>query len=355
MAQNNRRYRVRYDRIAFVVILLGVMIWILSSCISSCSKDDGEKESSGSSLVDNMSSTDSITGSTPDSGIVPAPTDPVITYAEATLEAEDVYRGNLILVNNAHPCKFNDAAITEGNSKDMEFVTIKSVLDTRSKPLPYTASDWVVGMDKTAALAMDKWLADFNSVTGNNDIRMISGYRIDAEDADFRSGRTCKLGIFPEAGNSYHYKAEGEFAWAAENAKNYGFILRYPEAKSDKFDENITSHTTATFRYVGVGPATYITDNGLCLEEFLETVKGFTIDNMLQVTNGSDTYGMYYAPANTNGPTRFSVPSNPASYEISGNNMDGFVVTVNMSAVSNPVIPAETTPAATEASTAPIE
>ncbi len=347
MAQNSRRrtYRVRYDRIAFVVILLIVLIWILSSCISSCGKKDDKKDQN--SVVDQMSSTDPVSGSS-DSMITLTPTEPPITYAEVTLDEADVHRGDLILVNAANPCKFNDAAIKEGTSADMEFVTIKSVLDTREHK-PYTAKDWEVGFDKTAAYAMDQWLADFNAVSGNNDIRMINGYRIDSEDPDFRSGRTCKLGIFPDAGSSYYYKAEGEFVWVAENAKNYGFILRYPEGKEGKFDGNITSNTTATFRYVGVAAATYIAENNLCLEEYLETVKGFTIDNMLKITNGASTYGVYYVPANANVPTTFSVPSNESSYEISGNNMDGFVVTVML----NGSVSAETTTAPTE-TTAPV-
>lgn len=329
MAQRYRKkaYRVRYDRIIFVLVILVVLILMLSSCISSCTKSDNDKENPDS-IVDDMSATD------PDGNPVPTQnvltTEPPITYEQITLAADDVYRGDLILVNAANPSKFNASAIENGTSADMEFVTIKSVLDTRTYK-PYTAKDWEVGFDKDAAYAMDQWLADFNSVSGNDDIRMINGYRSDSEDPDFRSGRTCKLGIFPEAGSSYYFSAEGEFVWAGENAKNYGFILRYPEGKESHFDDNITSNTTATFRYVGVAHATYITDNNLCLEEYLDVVKAYSIDNMLKITNGTTTYGVYYVPANANGATTCSVPGSGTSYEISGNNMDGFIITAVLS------------------------
>ena len=48
--------------------------------------------------------------------------------------------------------------------------------------------------------------------------------------------------------------------------QEYGVILRYP-----KDEEGITGimYEPWHFRYVGVEAATYIMENGLCLEEFL--------------------------------------------------------------------------------------
>ncbi len=321
-----KRYRIRYDRIIFVAAIFIVLILILTACVNSCSNKD--KNKNNSSILDNMSATDNSTGT--NSMITITTTEPSITYAEVTLNSTAIFKGDLILVNAANPCRFDSTAITNGISDEVQFVTIKSVLDTRSKPLPYTAKDWEVGMDKDAAMALDALLADFYKTSGNNDIRMIAGYSSSSEDLDYRTGRTCKLGIFPETGSSYFYKNEGTFAWVASNAKNYGYILRYPEGKEGFFDDTITANTSATFRYVGVAAATYITENNLCLEEYIAAVKSYTIDNMLRITNGGTNYGVYYVPANSNGETRFSVPSDPNSYEVSGNNMDGFIVTVTL-------------------------
>ena len=352
MAQRPRKknYRVRYDRIVFVLALLIVMIWILSSCISSCGKKDDEQKDS-SSVLDNMSSTDQVAVGDVNSMLSITPTEPPITYSEITLMAEELHRGDLILTNSDYPCAFDTAAITNGATEEVEFVTIKSILDTKSEK-HYKAKDWEVGMDKDAALAMDAWLEGFYTVTSNSDIRMISGYTADSEDQDFRTGRTCKFGIFPEGASSNYYKPDGTYAWFAENAHNYGFILRYPEDKEAFFDETITAHTSSTFRYVGVAAATYIAENNLCLEEYLDVVKTYTFDNMLEVTHGSTTYGVYYVAANQNGQTKLTVPASGTPYEVSGNNKDGFIVTVTLSAAAT-VAPTETT-AATEAA-APIE
>ena len=55
--------------------------------------------------------------------------------------------------------------------------------------------------------------------------------------------------------------------WLAENAPDYGFILRYPSGK-----EEITGivYEPWHFRYVGIKYSKYITQHGICLEEFLK-------------------------------------------------------------------------------------
>ena len=53
--------------------------------------------------------------------------------------------------------------------------------------------------------------------------------------------------------------------WMANNCARYGFILRYPEDKEDITEIN---YEPWHLRYVGVPVATYIMENGLCLEEF---------------------------------------------------------------------------------------
>lgn len=56
------------------------------------------------------------------------------------------------------------------------------------------------------------------------------------------------------------------YTWLAKNAPDYGFILRYPKNK-----QSITgvSYEPWHFRYVGVYHARIITQNGVCLEEYI--------------------------------------------------------------------------------------
>lgn len=56
------------------------------------------------------------------------------------------------------------------------------------------------------------------------------------------------------------------YDWLAQNAWQYGFILRYPENKTDITG---TSYEPWHYRYVGVEAAQAITEQGVCLEEYL--------------------------------------------------------------------------------------
>ncbi len=58
--------------------------------------------------------------------------------------------------------------------------------------------------------------------------------------------------------------------WLAENAYEYGFILRYPK---DKQDITKIIFEPWHYRFVGIENAKLIKDSGLCLEEYLETLE----------------------------------------------------------------------------------
>lgn len=62
------------------------------------------------------------------------------------------------------------------------------------------------------------------------------------------------------------YASQPSAQWLAENAQDYGFILRYPEGK-----EQVTGYSFEPwhYRYVGVEAAQYISQYQLTLEEFL--------------------------------------------------------------------------------------
>ena len=58
--------------------------------------------------------------------------------------------------------------------------------------------------------------------------------------------------------------------WMAQHCHEFGFILRYPEDKQDITEIN---YEPWHMRYVGNPAATYIMQNGLCLEEFQEQLQ----------------------------------------------------------------------------------
>ena len=60
---------------------------------------------------------------------------------------------------------------------------------------------------------------------------------------------------------------EEVYAWLAENAYKYGFILRYPLGKQEITG---TSYEPWHYRYVGEEAALEICEQGICLEEYFE-------------------------------------------------------------------------------------
>jgi D-alanyl-D-alanine carboxypeptidase len=120
---------------------------------------------------------------------------------------------------------------------------------------------------------------------------------------------------------------KGKYNWLYENAHKYGFIVRYPEKKAAITGQDGISHI---FRYVGVAHATYIYENDLCLEEYLKLLRDtYTYENPLAI-KGADgkSYQVYYAEADESSSITVSTRY---SYEISGDNMNGYIVTMGKS------------------------
>ena len=118
---------------------------------------------------------------------------------------------------------------------------------------------------------------------------------------------------------------KSSYIWIYENAHKYGFIIRYPGDCKNHTGED--SSKRVHFRYVGVEHATYIYDNNICLDEYLELLRedhGF--NNPLTFTAGDKEYQVYYVKYSGN-PTQIPVLKD-SNYSISGDNMNGFIVTV---------------------------
>lgn len=75
-----------------------------------------------------------------------------------------------------------------------------------------------------------------------------------------------QLGLALDIIAEYDTDSTATWSWLAENAWRYGFILRYP---ADKVDITGIAYEPWHFRYVGKEAAREITQQGLCLEEYL--------------------------------------------------------------------------------------
>ena len=86
--------------------------------------------------------------------------------------------------------------------------------------------------------------------------------------SDHQTGLGCDVIPYnwtKKSGMNDKMMQEKECQWMAEHCQEFGFIIRYPADKKE-----ITEINTEPWhlRYVGIPAATYIMENGLCLEEF---------------------------------------------------------------------------------------
>lgn len=263
---------------------------------------------------------------TPDSGDNTPPT-PIteLVFIQTTKASDAIHAGELILVNSSNKYVFPEY--------DNNLV---SIFDNMSKPsqggIFYSPVFQTLKMNSKAFAALDKMMVENYEVTGDV-IRIADAYRTweEQEGKQTPPGYSDHHTGYCIAIRYYDGVSIEKDHWIYQNCYKYGFVVRYPEGKG-----SITGVSDYTFclRYVGVAHATYMTQNNLCMEEYVELLQNNYNSSANRLTiNAADgfTYEVYYVAASGQDVTTLDVPSN-YSYTVSGDNRSGFIVTVKMTA-----------------------
>jgi len=245
------------------------------------------------------------------------------------MNPSDIFRGNLLLVNHDH--RF-DPPDTQG------FVSIASEI---------TPSYGVTGDDLRVAASviepLNNMMDSFFAATGRDTVTVISAYRgyerqqeilneyialvgsIEALRWAALPGHTeHHTGLAVDFGLQGHgglrtFLGTGVYSWFVQNSHSFGFILRFPGEKSDITN---TAYEPWHFRYIGLPHSLIIHYNDWCLEEYIEHVTGYTRNNpLIEDFNGS-RYEIYFTM------DREIIIPNDSEFDISGNNINGFIVTI---------------------------
>lgn len=326
---SSRRRKPRYDRIIGAAAIFIVFIIIFVSCCSSCGSDD--KPDDTSSIVPTEEQVDDNGKSDDKKKNDESSIASLDSYSTVSMIPNAVFEGDLILVNKQYAYSFP-------TSEEAQAVPIYQTMTDS-----YQVQDYETNLLPKAITALNNMMDAFYTEKGLSDCMVISAYRtkeyqdelynsgtsdIQGGYSELHTGLSFDLGIFPDGESSYYYLPEGDYAWIQENCGNYGYIIRYPADKKDLTGMDSKSYQ---FRYVGVPHAVYMSQNNLCLEEYIELLKHYTYDGEhLTVAAGEKTYEIYYVAADPSADTEVPVPSDK-TYEISGNNVDGFIVTVQLS------------------------
>lgn len=248
-----------------------------------------------------------------------------------SMSREDLQQGDLVLVNyeNVYDPTVAEELVGVYENKQEEYYV---------KSMDLTVSDRIMA-------PLDQWLQDYNKQTGDGGINIIAGHRSVQDQQDLYDNAVRNHGseyaaqYFNKPGHSEHHtglavdfatwdqaaQTAGDFtgagtqAWLLDNAWRYGFIQRYPPEK-----RGITgiAYESWHFRYVGIPHAWYMQQYGLVLEEYLELVRGYSAESPLSFRVDGDFYQVYYCRG-----LEVKLPLD-GSFTISGDNMDGFIVTL---------------------------
>ncbi|MBP1964553.1 VanY-A/VanY-F/VanY-M family D-Ala-D-Ala carboxypeptidase [Paenibacillus aceris] len=241
--------------------------------------------------------------------------------SEMTIQVakDQIYQGNLVLINQDYPVHQVGMQTDIVNLfQHKELVKGFGLLDSTIR-----LSQHVVQSFSTMIGAADK--------EGVRHFVINSGYRDNKEQsqlykdmgADYAlpaGNSEHNLGLALDIGSSQSEMSQApEGIWLTKNAWTYGFILRYPK---DKTAVTGIQYEPWHFRYVGLPHSLIMQQKNLTLEQYLEFLKK---QKTFSTTVRGVKYEISYYPISKN--TTIQVPKD-RHYEISGNNMDGVIVTV---------------------------
>lgn len=326
---NNRKkkkVKILWDRVVIAVFLLLVIIFLIATGINKLIHKDSDKK-------DTDVTTPEVT--TPQETEKPENTINA-NYDFLELPNEDVHKGNLVLINSDH--QFNEgtgadtALIIDNKSGDYKVAYSDSMLNAEvilklndmAKAFAEKTNIYDLMLSHTYRTIADQQEIYDNAVANDKDLE--SSQYLKAGCTELHTGLAFDFGIFPHDGVTLKYDGTGDYSWLAQNSHYYGFILRYPE---DKEDITGVKYDASHYRYVGLPHSSVMKQKGWCLEEYLNNIKENEFEkNPMFVSNGELwSYEVYYIPLGENGTTLVPVPKDK-DYIISGNNYDGFIVTI---------------------------
>lgn len=272
------------------------------------------------------------------------------------LGKNDVKLGDLLLIDEDFECDIDN--VDFDNMENVKNYLSNSENSASAKidgKYIYSLSSSNIYLSKSALTAFNKMVLDYCKTIDTSNADSVSASNLEiawggyGEDTvyDERDGYEADLSNFGQIicdhilGNSLTLKYyndghqtfidqdgfEKNFKWIYEHAHEYGFILRYPDECSAH--TGFDSKERIRLRYVGIAHATYIYEQGICLDEYLDRVKEYSYQSPLTIEASGHTYLVYYVKC-TSDPTELPIPENtdPENYTVSGDNMGGFVLTV---------------------------
>ncbi|WP_407945061.1 M15 family metallopeptidase [Paenibacillus glycinis] len=306
--------------------MLAVLLLIGYRASQHKSEADRERPPADSGQVQ---SSDQASGPDPASGPELAPasdkhaqeTDASESEMNIDVTRDQVHRGDLLLVNKDNPVPEGGAETEAVNLyRHKELLDGFGLLDSSIMLSPDLAEKFSTMVDAAAGEGVKHFIVSsgYRDETKQDEL-----YRQMGADYAMPAGYSeHNLGLSLDVGSTLGEMSDApEGKWLTENAWKYGFTLRYPANKTA-----VTGILFEPwhFRYVGLPHSAIMADHDFVLEEYLAYLKA---QQKASVTVDGKTYEIFYFPVAED--TTLHVPAK-GSYDISGNNTDGVIVTVRL-------------------------
>jgi D-alanyl-D-alanine carboxypeptidase len=234
------------------------------------------------------------------------------------ITTEDIYRGNLLLVNSEYPVHQESIKSDVINllSHD-ELTNGYGMLNTiyLSEEVSYRFSNMIAAAQKDGVdhFSINSGFRGFEEQSALYE-EMGSDYALPAGYSEHNLGLSLDVG-------STQMKMEdaAEGKWMEKHSWKYGFILRYPK---DKTDITGILYEPWHIRYVGLPHSAIMKEKNFVLEEYLDYLRK---EKSISASVDGKEYKVFYYPVSES--KTIDVPEYK-DYEVSGNNVDGVIVTV---------------------------
>ena len=235
------------------------------------------------------------------------------------ISEKQIHQGNLLLVNHHHAVNPENIKSDIVNvAKHNEFIKGYSIFDNKtylSEEIARKFSEMVLDANKEGEFNffITSGFRDFDK---QNELyhQMGSSRALPAGYSEHNLGLSLDVGT-----TQMIMEKAPEGKWIKKNAWKYGFVLRYPE---DKTDITGIQNEPWHIRYVGLPHSAIMKEKNFVLEEYLDYLKE---KKKISANVDGNKFSVFYSPFTEN--MSITIPKN-CKYEISGDNMGGVIVTV---------------------------
>lgn len=234
---------------------------------------------------------------------------------EIQVEADQYSTGNLILINKetklqADPTNLSaiPADLSNNVRVDSEYLVHNELIEQLKKMFSAATADGINHFTINSAYrsgALQQQLYDENG----------SAYALPSGYSEHQTGLAIDIG---STQGTMDKVKEGQ--WLANNAADFGFILRYPE---NKIDVTGIAFEPWHFRYVGTPHSLIMEKEGLVLEEYLDFLRA---EKERTIKIDGEKYFIQYIGNQDLTLNSVNIPDTE-KFTVSGDNLSGLIIT----------------------------